>query len=191
MRKKNSKKGYNNNDVLRLIKTPDYPGQEVRNFLLPTLSTLVSTGIGSNFAIALAIGNATTSISDWTDISNMYDQYVITGVTIEIMCLTPPTPGMAFWFFDASGNSALPNIIDESRNGVLRTNHSMNANRVWTMKYHVSNYTLLAYRNTTVDYVLGYFKGFTNLGNFGTSAISTLLYRYTVKYNVVCRGRKL
>jgi hypothetical protein len=168
---------------------PLYPQDIVRRFRLPGSTQLVTTTLTS-FAFTYALGNATSQIPDWTDISNMYDQYVLTDVSIEIMCVTPPTPGTARWFFDGQ-SAAVPTANDaEDRLGVKITNHSMNANRVWTMKFSVRDFSLLSFRGTTVDYVFGYFKGITNLANFGTTASNTLLYQFRAFYSVVVRGKK-
>lgn len=178
------------NIIYRQVARPSYASELVRTFRLPGSTQLVTT-VGTAFAFTYALGNATSQIPDWTDISNMYDSYFISRVSIQIMCLTPPTPGGARWFFDSSATAGVPTVNDaEDRLGVLITNHSMNVNRVWTLTFNVRDYSLLSYRNTTVDYVFGYFKGITNLAQFGTSATNTLLYQYRAFYTVHCRGKK-
>lgn len=180
----------NQNDVFRLIQQPAFAQEQVKKFILPGPSQLVTT-VGTTFAVVYAIGNLSTQATDFTDLSNMFDQYVILGADVSIQCLTPPTPGMAFWNFNSSANATIPVAVDESRDGTQLTNHSMNANKQWSMSFSVKDPFLLAYRTTGIDYVVGYFKGFTNLANFGTSALNTLLYRFRVKYHVVFRGRKV
>lgn len=176
-------------NVVSAMYVPVYPGDIVRKFTLPGATQLVTTTLTS-FAFTYGLGNATTQIPDWTDISNMYDQYVITQVIIKVMCVTPPTPGSARWFFDPA-SATTPTVNDaEDRLGVLITNHSMNANKVWTLRFIVRDFSLLSFRATTVDYLFGYFKGITNAANFGTSAANTLLYQYRAYYHVVCRSKK-
>jgi len=157
---------------------------------LPGPSQLVTTS-GTTFSVVYDIGDVSTQVSDWTDISASWIEYVILGVDVTIMCMTPPTPGMAFWFFDSSANGSAPLVIEEACDGVVRTNHSMNANKIWKMQFRVRDPPLLAYRRTNVDYTVGYFKGLTNATNFGTSAANTLLYRFTVVYDILVRGREL
>ncbi len=182
-------KGQRENNITKLITQPCYPGQWVHKYSLPGTTQLCTTS-GTSFAIVYAIGTPSSQVLNWTDFSTLYDEYSITGVTIHLTCVTPPTPGMAIWFFDNSASGS-PSATDEGRNGVIRTTHSMNDHKVWTMTFRNVDYSLLAFRRTVVDYDVGYFKGFTNAASFGTSAANTLLYEFRAVYHITFRGRKV
>jgi len=183
------KSNRNNSIYFPLYDGPQYQQEVYKNFELAGSTQLVTTA-GTAFLVNYPLGNVTSQIPDWTDISNMYDEYMLKEIRIEIMCLTPPTPGGARWFFN-SIDPAFPTVNDaEDRTGVLMTNHSMNNNRVWRMKFLIKDFSLLSHRATSVDYVVGYFKGITNTANFGTSALNTLLYQFRAYYRFSVRGKK-
>lgn len=175
---------------IRMLRVKSFPGEQTYTCWSPGPTQLLSTTLTS-FSNVYAIGNASTQIGNFTDFSNQWDQYVILQSRIEVRCITPPTPGTAIWFFDGSANAAVPVAADEYRNGVLVTSHSMNTNKVWKLYFKVVDNQLLAFRNTTVDYVVGYFKSYTDLARFGTSAINTLMYNFRVFYLVLYKGRKV
>ncbi len=175
--------------ITSLIHQPAYAGEWIKDFTLPGATQLVTTS-GTSFSVNQALGTLSSNTLNFTDFSTLFDEYVIIGATVSITCMTPPTPGCAFWWFDNSASTA-PSVTDEGRNGAVRTVHSMNDHKVWTMTYRVIDYSLLSFRRTVIDYDVGYFKGITNAANFGTSAANTLLYSYRVLYHVCFRGRKV
>ncbi len=175
--------------ITRLIHQPSYPGEWVRQYSLPGPNQLISTS-GTTFTFVYAIGSPSSQVLNWTDFSTLYDEYVIQSCHFKITCVTPPTPGVAYWFFDNS-SSSLPTVNDCARNGAQMTQHSMNDHKIWPMSYKVIDYSLLSFRRTVVDYDVGYFKGITNAANFGTSAANTLLYSVQPFYSIVFRGRKV
>ncbi len=190
-RRNNTGGGVQRYDILvRNLRTPLFFGQQIKFMTLPGPSQLVTTS-GTSFSVVYPLGNVSTQVIDWTDITATFREYCIIAVHLEVMCMTPPTPGMAFWFFDSAPNAAAPLVVEEASDGVLRTNHSMNVNRVWRRTFVVKDPLFLSYRDSSVNYVLGYWKGMTNNTNFGTTAANTLLYRYTAKYDVLLRGRAL
>jgi len=177
------------NAYTNMISQPSFQGELCKTFNLQGPTQILTTGLVPTIQAVYALGNVNTQIIDWTDYSNSYDQYLIERIKIRIICQTPPTPGTMRWFFDSSNNASLPVPADEARSGVLMTNHSMNANKIWTMTFVVTDPVLLAFRNTNVDYIVGYFKAITNQPQFGTTALGTALYQFSARYRVRFRGR--
>lgn len=176
---------------LVLTAPPQYRGDRSLTLQVRGATQIVSTGATMSFAINAALGNPNLQVSDWTDQVAYWDEYVIMRSTVHIWCITPPVTGSSrFWL--QVNNTGVPSASDaEGRLGVIFTTNSNNRSQNhWQLNWVNQDLNALEYRATNVDYVYGYFKGYTDAPNFGTTAVNSALYQTRTYYQVRLRGRR-
>lgn len=152
---------------------------------------LVAAGATASFAINAALGEPNVQVSDWTDQVAYWDEYVILNSVTHIWCITPPTTGSARWWLQVNNTGPPTSSEAEGRLGVIFTTHSNNrSSNHWQLKWTNQDLNALEYRATNVDYIYGYYKGYTDTPNFGTTAVNSALYQTRTYYQIRLRGRR-